>query len=293
MLAAGEHLLQMINKISGFVRNRDTGAIAPICAEFDLHKVASTCCDVIRPACLTKSISIELSIKPNVPRWIIADRIKLQQILLNLVGNAAKFTTRGSVKMCLMTLVGIESALARTLRVEIADTGLEVPHEQRQRLFKDFEQLDAAVVGNIEGAGLGLALSARLAAVMGGHIGHDDNPAGGSVFWLEIPFASGSTTSFAKPSPTTSLADQPTPNQPLHVLIVDDADINREIARSFLSSVGHKATCVGGGLEAVAAAASVDFDVILMDIFMPEMNGFEAAHGRFACLLAGAVEFQL
>jgi CheY-like chemotaxis protein len=126
------------------------------------------------------------------------------------------------------------------------------------------------------GAGLGLALSGRLAALMGGRLGHDDNPGGGSVFWLELPLDTAITDN---PSGLESADAQLTKlTRLLHVLVVDDVLMNRDIAGSFLRARGHEVTCVESGAEAIAAATSTDFDVILMDVRMPEMDGLEATH---------------
>lgn len=263
---AGGHLLRMINDILDLAKiEAEQVELKPV--EFDPHQVAEMCLDSIRPMAETKNLGLSLIVAPDVPRLITTDATRLRQVLLNLLGNAVKFTLRGSVELR-MRVDG------STLRLEVADTGPGLSPAQHARLFQNFERLDAAA-GMVEGAGLGLAISARLAALMGGHIGHADNQRGGSVFWLELPLA-------ATPLPTKAIAvDVPDGSPPmagrvLRVLVVDDVAMNRDIAGSFLRAAGYDVTYAEGGVEAVAAAASADFDVILMDVRMPDVDGIEA-----------------
>jgi CheY-like chemotaxis protein/HPt (histidine-containing phosphotransfer) domain-containing protein len=188
-------------------------------------------------------------------------------VLLNLLGNAVKFTTQGKVELRIRSV-----ADGSALRIEVADTGPGIPASERRRLFRDFERLDGEATRTAEGAGLGLALSARLAILLGGGLGHHDNPEGGSVFWLELPLDS---VASQPPAPAPEVV-APVAPPPLRILVVDDVAMNRDIASSFLRVPGHKVTCVDGGAEAVAAVATQDFDVVLMDVRMPEMDGLEA-----------------
>jgi len=147
----------------------------------------------------------------------------------------------------------------------VADIGPGIPADQRQRLFQGFERLDSEATSKAEGAGLVLLSLAGLHCD-GGRLGHDDNPGGGSVFWLELPL---NTVATSLPDAILALGvpDAP-PVQPtrlLHVLVVDDVLMSRDKAGSFLRASGHEVTCVEGGAEAVAAAANIDFDCVLMD----------------------------
>ena len=269
MLGAGQHLLQMINCVLDLsqVESEELDLRA---AEIDLHSTATACLDLVRPTAVMKSLTLGLVLAPDVSRCIMADPMRLRQILLNLLGNAVKFTACGLVELRLD-----QTADGTALRIEVADTGPGIPADRRARLFQEFERLGVEAAGAVEGAGLGLALSARFAAVMGGRLGHEDNPGGGSVFWLELPM----TASAAKPV-SAILIDPPdalpAPMRPLRVFVVDDVAMNRDIAGSFLRAAGHEVACAEGGAEAVEMAAASDFDVILMDVRMPEVDGLEA-----------------
>ena len=272
MLGSGKHLLQMITRVLDLseieAERVELNAVA-----FDVQAVAEACLDVIRPAAEMKGLVLSIALGADMQTQLFADPTRLRQILLNLLGNAAKFTKQGKIELRLRPL-----ADGTLLRIEVADTGGGIPIEQRRRLFHEFGRLDTDATRAAEGVGLGLALSARLAKVMGGSVGHDDNPGGGSVFWLELPLntqaesrdaiTAAANGQNAHPAPSATLA--------LRVLVVDDVLTNQDIAASFLRIAGHEVTCAGGGAEAVAMVASEDFDVVLMDVRMPQMDGLEA-----------------
>ena len=272
MLAAGKHLLQMINCVLD-LSEIESEHVELQAVAFGVRAVVEACVDLIRPAAETKGLTVSIAVASGMQQTLIADPVRLRQVLLNLLGNAAKFTKQGTIEVRLRN-----SADGTALRIEVTDTGVGIPAEQRQRLFQDFERLDTEASRMAEGAGLGLALSGRLASLMGGRLGHADNPSGGSVFWLEVPWEGQVGIPLASPA----LADQPddrcvlSPNRVLQVLVVDDAAMNRDIAGSFLTAAGHKAMFAEGGAEAVAAVQGTDFDVVLMDVRMPEVDGLEA-----------------
>ena len=208
MLEAGKHLLQMITRVLD-LSEIESEHIELQASEFDVRAVAETCLDLIRPAAEAKHLALSLVVAPGAPRELVADATRLRQVLLNLLGNAAKFTSQGAIELRLRPW-----ADGAQLRIEVADTGAGVPAEQRGRLFKEFERLDTAVTRAAEGAGLGLSLAARLAGMMEDDFGHDDNPGGGSVFWLELPLRVAAVTAVAvidrpdalsTPSPTRVL----------------------------------------------------------------------------------------
>ncbi len=298
MLGAGRHLLEMINRVLD-LSEIEAARVELQVGTVDLREVSDACLSVVRCAAGAKGLALRVQAAADAPGSITADPTRLRQILLNLLGNAVKFTHQGEIEL---RLCAIRPGM---LRIEVHDTGPGVPAETRHLLFQDFRRLDAAFQP-VEGTGLGLAISVRLAALMGGQIGHDDRHGGGSVFWLELPVmaaayrprspvSSSPVPSSAVPSspmpPAASAASRwaasaeaspaepvaPASRRRLRLLLVDDIAMNRDIASSFLDVAGHQVTCAENGAEAVAAAASGDYDVVLMDVRMPGMDGLEAA----------------
>jgi signal transduction histidine kinase len=267
MRTAGKHLLQMITCVLD-LSEMETGRTEVQLVECEVEPIAAACFDLIRPAAEAKSLSLAIAVSPDTPTCLITDPMRLRQVLFNLLGNAAKFTRQGEIGLRLRNV-----ADGSMLRFEVTDTGPGILPDQRPRLFHDFERLDSATAH--EGAGLGLAISARLATLMGGRIGHEDNPGGGSVFWLELPSQHVATV-IPAPVPAGGVTGyRSKPMGSLKVLIVDDTPMNLEIARAFLIAGGHNVTCVESGSEAIVAVESTAFDVVLMDVRMPGMDGLE------------------
>jgi CheY-like chemotaxis protein/HPt (histidine-containing phosphotransfer) domain-containing protein len=227
------------------------------------------CFNVIRPAAEAKGLLLVLppAVPPTGPLRLFADPTRLRQVLINLLANAVKFAPAGTVEVRLRATEG-----SACIRLEVADTGPGIPVIHRDKLFQTFERIDAQAVGGIEGAGLGLAIAARLVQSMGGRIGYADNAGGGSVFWLELP-AHDAVPEAQAAAPARS---PPALRRRMRVLVADDEALNRNIASGFLSNAGHDVVCVDNGAAAVEAAAAEDFDAILMDVRMPGMNGLEA-----------------
>ena len=271
MLDAGAHLLQMINRVLD-LSEVEAGQAELRLSEVDPNEVARACLDLVRPPAEAKGLALDLVAAPDTFQRITTDPTRLRQVLLNLLGNAVKFTARGAVQLRMRTV--LDGAI---LRFEIADTGPGIPAEHHDRLFKEFDRLDAEAAGAVEGAGLGLALSARFASIMGGCLGHEDNPNGGSVFWFELPLIASGARGLPAVTPLP-VASCPTSAQsrPLQVLVVDDVAMNRDIAGAFLHAAGHAVVFAGDGTAAIAAAEAAEFDVVLMDVRMPGVDGLEA-----------------
>jgi len=275
MLTAGQHLLDMINIVLD-ISQIEAERVELHPADVETAQLARACLDLVRPAAQAKGLALETAFDPDAPGEIRADPTRLRQVMLNMLGNAVKFTARGSVVLRLR-----RTDAGSGVRVEVADTGPGIRPDQRAQLFQDFERLGADAQGAVEGAGLGLALSARLARLLGGSLGHEDNPGGGSIFWLELP--AGAEAPTGEPAPQAAAAvTEPAgampqaPDGSLRVLVVDDVAMNREIASAFLEAAGHQAVCVEDGPAAVHAATASIYDVVLMDVCMPDMDGCEA-----------------
>jgi signal transduction histidine kinase/CheY-like chemotaxis protein/HPt (histidine-containing phosphotransfer) domain-containing protein len=263
MMAAGQYLLSTINAVLDVSQiEADQMELRP--ADFEMRDLLCGCLDVVRPAAETKGLALVFA--PTAPLRVFADPTRLQQVLVNLLGNAVKFTATGSVEVRLQSI-----ECGTWVCIEVADAGPGIWASHRSKLFQIFERLNAEAVSGIEGSGLGLALSAKLMELMGGRIGYSDNPGGGSIFRVELPCGAPASVSVEAAAPT-SLADR----AHLRVLVVDDEAMNRNIASGFLSMAGHDVVCVDNGAAAVEAAAGGDFDVILMDVRMPGVNGLQA-----------------
>jgi two-component system sensor histidine kinase/response regulator len=268
MRTAGQHLLRMINSVLD-LSEIETQRVGIQLAECEIQPIGAACIDLVRPVAESKGLALSLAVTPGTRRQVVTDATRLRQVLFNLLGNAVKFTSQGAVELRLRNLPD-----GSALRIEVTDTGPGISADQRGRLFQDFERLDRA--STIEGAGFGLGLSARLAALMGGRLGHDDNPGGGSVFWLDLPVNNAASSVPTSAPAADDLDSGLTQTGTLAVLVVDDIPLNCDVAGSFLRAAGHNVTCVEGGEEAIVAVAGTDFDVVLMDVRMPEMDGLEA-----------------
>lgn len=264
MMAAGQYLLSTINAVLD-MSQIEAEHLDLLPSVVELRQLIETCLDVVRPTADAKGLALHL--EHADPVRMLADPARLRQILLNLLGNAIKFTPHGNIQVRHWPL----HAGAR-VRVEVVDTGPGVRTIHLGKLFRPFERLNANAMSGIEGAGLGLALTQKLVHLMAGQIGYTDNPGGGSIFWFELPcgdVAAADAEAVAAPRQTEALP-------PLHVLVVDDDAVNRSIATRFLSMAGHTVTAADSGVAAVNAAGAQIFDVILMDVRMPGMNGLEA-----------------
>ncbi len=221
---------------------------------------------LLRDKAVEKGITLTVAVDASVPPWLEGDGGRLRQILLNLMGNAVKFTERGGVSVCLRARVEADGV---GLAVEVADSGIGIAPEQQERLFQSFVQADASISRRYGGSGLGLIICKRLVEGQGGHIGFASRPGQGSRFWFEIPYhAAQPPRSDHQPM----LPDLP----PLAVLLAEDNMVNQKVILGLLGKGGHRVSVVGDGRRAVEAAAAARFDVVLMDLQMPDMDGLAA-----------------
>ncbi len=227
--------------------------------------------DAQRGAAETQGSSIDWTwVGPSLD-WVKADPKRLQQVMLNLVGNAIKFTENGHISIELEVDPSTRQQDLQQIEIRVNDTGIGIADEDRDRVFEDFQTSDASFGRVTGGAGLGLGIARRLAQAMSGEIGVESTLGTGSTFWLRLPVERA-----AAPRTPHPHEDTPDTARALNVLIVEDNAINRQVAKSMLSKEGHSVSMAFDGKSGVDAAHQEVFDLILMDISMPVMDGMEA-----------------
>jgi signal transduction histidine kinase len=219
--------------------------------------------DLMQSAAAEKGNELELTVSSEVPGCMLGDPTRVRQVAMNLVSNAVKFTRGGQVTCRLSMRDG-------ALSLEVHDTGIGMEPEVLQRLFKPFTQADASTTRRFGGTGLGLAICQRLVQAMGGAITVSSAPGQGSVFRVSLPVVEAEAP--RRPQPPVLAA----PARRLRVLLVEDNTINQLVARRLLEGLGHEVTTAANGREGVDACARAEFDLVLMDCHMPELDGYEA-----------------
>ena len=267
---SAESLLTVINDILDFSKI-EAGKMTLEAVDFDLRRVISETADLLRPRTEEKGLRLSWEMPPSFPACLRGDPSRLRQILTNLAGNAVKFTEQGGVTLQ-VTLLG-QTDTEAMVRLTVQDTGIGIPQERLEAIFDSFTQADGSITRRYGGTGLGLAICRRLTTLMGGTIGVDSVEGHGSEFWLALTLQKQSL----QKEPLEEIA-LPESEAALHlrVLLAEDNVINQEVARGFLETWDCAVAVVGNGLEAIAAARAGRYDVVLMDIQMPEMDGMQA-----------------
>ena len=212
----------------------------------------------------SKSLALHLDIAPSLPEALETDANRLRQVLVNLIGNAVKFTDQGEVRVAVAHSDDV-------LHVTVTDTGCGVPEDKRELLFQRFSQVDGSINRRHGGTGLGLSICKGLVTLLGGEIGMSPAPGGGSVFSFSVPAAG------VEPKAMSSGPQVVAGASAARILVVDDLEVNRALVRTMLQAVGHEVIEADSGAEAVRLAAAEPVDLILMDLQMPGMDGFASA----------------
>ena len=217
-----------------------------------------------------KGIALSTTISSGLPVKVIGDPNRLRQIILNLLNNAVKFTAQGSVKVSVSTEASSDGQTI--IRFEVEDSGIGIGKNRQAQIFRTYDQADVSIARNYGGTGLGLTICERLVKAMKGNIGVESELGQGSKFWFEIPFPSAKGFQ-SEVDDATESNEHPVG---LNVLVADDNTVNQKVAAAMLRRLGHHVTVVDNGEKAVERLESTKFDLVLMDIQMPVLDGIEA-----------------
>lgn len=268
----GDTLLATVNDILELSK-LDNGKVELEARPYDAREVAIDVLHLMKPRAKEKGILLRFT-GPKEPVWVLGDAHRVRQVLLNLVGNAVKFTDSGFVSIDLAQL----PMASPCVRLRVEDTGIGIPEAKRAQVFEAFSQVDTSISRRYGGTGLGLAICKQLVDLMSGEINLRSKQSGGTIFDVTIP------APIATPpeAPATSLRSvesrmeaQIRERRP-HVLVADDDAVNQKVARAFLERLGARVDCVNDGSEAIEAVRAVAYEVILMDCQMPVLDGFNA-----------------
>jgi signal transduction histidine kinase/CheY-like chemotaxis protein len=266
-------LLDLLNDILDFSKI-EAGKLELDTAPFELRPLLDSTLAVVRLTAERKGLGVVLDIDPQVPAAVVGDAGRLRQVLVNLLGNAVKFTEQGEVRLTVHVAERTGERIA--LRIGVRDTGIGIPADKQDRIFGAFIQADGSTTRKFGGTGLGLAISNRLVALMGGRIAVDSTPGDGSLFHFTIAFGVHAGALLEEDVAAHAPRPVATSRTGLQVLLAEDNKVNQRVAQRFLERLGHHVTLANDGREAVELWQRQAFDLVLMDVQMPEMDGFEA-----------------
>ncbi|MGB3212219.1 MAG: PAS domain S-box protein [Desulforhopalus sp.] len=271
-MASGESLLTIINDILDYSKI-EAGKLQMTPEEFQIREVVKTLITSFKTAINHQKVRILGSIDPDVPNILVADHVRIRQILYNLVGNAVKFTEEGEIHIEIKKLETIDDHCVR-LECTIADTGIGVPEDIGDILFEPFTQIESPRQKKVKGTGLGLSIVKQLVTKMDGTVQLKRNNEHGTTATFTLVVGKGE----ARPEPEQSTIPAPiltSPNRRLSTLVVEDEQINQQILQAILTKLGHRSTIAGDGHLALELLKTNQFDIVLMDVQMPELDGIE------------------
>ncbi|MFA6540754.1 MAG: PAS domain S-box protein [Bacteroidota bacterium] len=275
--SSGEALLKIINDILDFSKI-EAGKLTIEIIPFELREIIDEIVSLLEGKAKEKNLVLTTLIESNVPADLHGDPLRIRQIITNLLGNAIKFTESGEITL----RISLEKEFANTvmLRFEISDTGIGLSHEAQKKLFSPFTQADGSTTRKYGGTGLGLAISKQLVEIMGGTIGVESTLGEGSSFWFTIPFgqkdAGGESTPEHPSLHPRMTIEADLSHRTIRVLLAEDNYVNQKVATKMLEQLNIYPDVVETGVEAVSAVRSTPYDIVLMDVQMPEMDGLEA-----------------
>ena len=266
IMSCGDALLVVIDDILDYSRFTSIGVDVER-APCDPVQMLQSAFLVAKPEADRKGLSFEMVGLESLPAGLVTDARRLRQALINLLGNAVKFTETGGVRLVAAVR---DTEAGPALRISVHDTGIGVPEEAIGRLFREFSQVDDTIRRRFGGTGLGLAISRAIVEALDGRLGVCSEPGVGSEFWIELPLEEA-------PAPTGAAKPAKASAQPLRILVAEDVATNQLVIEASLKALGHAPVIVGDGLKALARIQAEPFDLLMLDMQMPHMDGLEAA----------------
>jgi signal transduction histidine kinase/DNA-binding NarL/FixJ family response regulator len=268
---SARHLLAVVNDILDLSKlEAEMMTVEPV--NFSVRDLINQVVALVQMQVEANGNRLDWDIDATVPDYLCADEARLRQILLNLVSNAVKFTRDGAIHIGISTGPAAGTDNDFTLRIEVADTGIGIAQAARATLFQDFTQADNSITRRFGGTGLGLSICRRLVRLMGGDIGFESEEGKGSRFWFDVPCRIGQAVEALIDGAAKSMPIQRT----LRILVAEDNQINQELISHLLEWAGHSCDIAANGIEALTALDRAPYDLVLMDIHMPQMDGVTA-----------------
>jgi signal transduction histidine kinase/ActR/RegA family two-component response regulator len=288
---SADHLMKVINDILDFSKI-EAGMMVIEKISFDLHRTMEEIGIISGSLARAKGLNLEIEVDQDIPASVVGDVVRLRQVLLNLVSNAIKFTSEGTVRVTVAPASGRKGA--ESLRFSVKDSGIGIPPEKQAAVFENFTQADSSTTRSFGGTGLGLAICKQLVELMGGKIGLESESGHGSEFWFVLAMAGATETTRQNQVETGPQAAVPVekaqPAAGCRILLAEDNPINQVFAGKLLKMMGAEVEVADNGEEAVAMVQEREFDLVFMDCQMPVMDGYQATGkiralgGRFADL---------
>lgn len=270
--SSGEALLAVINDVLDFSKlefsNAEAGRLELECANFQPAYVIQQALQIIQGAAASKALFFKAEISPSMPSLVAGDMVRLRQVFLNLLANAVKFTDAGTIVLKAELLCTTDSG--SELRFSVADSGIGISEDQQKKLFQPFTQASASTAQKYGGTGLGLAICKQIVELMGGNIGVVSSPGAGALFWFTVKVLAPEKI-VSSPAVTAAVE-----TDKFRILLVDDNPINQKVAGLMLKKLGYRAHVARDGRHAIKLLERETYDLILMDVLMPEMDGLEA-----------------